>query len=303
MSEETRQPAQLPAAPEGAPAAGARPRPETPPAPKFRRLAGESARAWEAFTIYVELGATRSLRRVAERLNKNETTVNDWSGKYDWVERAAAVDEAIARAKLQERVKAEAAQERKRVVRKGKLDRSNYDIGRRLRHRALQMLEWPLEETEKEEVSISEDGQVLKKIIIQRPLKWTFRDMMVAAEVSDRLMSMGLGVERGGRAVTGAGDTHINVQVNLGTSSPEERLRRARQHYLHTLLPDRERYIDRLASAEPGQPRRELEQYVDRMLVEWTAEDFRVDAGALADALRADDPLNTAINVTPGTED
>jgi hypothetical protein len=93
------------------------------------------------------------------------------------------------------------------------------------------------------------------------------------------------------------------VQVNLGTSSPEERLRRARQHYLHTLLPDRERYIDRLASAEPGQPRRELEQYVDRMLVEWTAEDFRVDAGALADALRADDPLNTAINVTPGTED
>jgi hypothetical protein len=62
--------------------------------------------------------------------------------------------------------------------------------------------------------------------------------MMVAAEVFRPPDEYGAG--RGARRPggDGAGDTHINVQVNLGTSSPEERLRRARQHYLHTLLPD-----------------------------------------------------------------
>jgi hypothetical protein len=301
MSEDRNQP-QLPPAPDMAhgPAEGAAEN-RLPP-PVFRRLPGETAKAWEGFCIYVELGPNRSIRRVAERLNKSETVVAEWSGKYDWVERATAVDEAVARARHEERVKAERTEERKRVHRLGKLNRSNYDIGRRLRHRALQMLDWPIDEVEKEETSITEDGQILRQVVIRRPVKWTFRDMMVAAELSDKLMKLGLGViDSGGRPVSGGGDTHLNLTVNVGAAGQpvHKRIEAARVHLQTNLLPERERFVDRLASAEPERPRRELEAYVDQKLLEWTAEDFHIKVEQLLDGEDGGDPLDTAIDITP----
>ena len=41
----------------------------------------------EAFEIYYGLGKKRSLKAVAERVNRTERTVAGWSRAYNWVDR------------------------------------------------------------------------------------------------------------------------------------------------------------------------------------------------------------------------
>ena len=70
----------------------------------WERQQGETARAYEAFCIYRDMGANRSLRKVVQQLDKNLTTIGDWSTKYDWVKRVAAWDaeqDRIARNEMQ----------------------------------------------------------------------------------------------------------------------------------------------------------------------------------------------------------
>lgn len=65
------------------------------PEPKiepWERQEGETARAFEAFCKYRDMGPDRSLRKVVQALNKNLTTIAEWSSKYDWVKRVASWD-------------------------------------------------------------------------------------------------------------------------------------------------------------------------------------------------------------------
>ena len=47
----------------------------------------ESAKAFEAFTAYLELGSARSLGAVAQRLCKSKALLERWCAKFGWVER------------------------------------------------------------------------------------------------------------------------------------------------------------------------------------------------------------------------
>lgn len=58
----------------------------------WERQPGETPRAFEAFCVYRDLGAGRSIRKTGQELNKNLTTIGEWSSKYDWVKRVAAWD-------------------------------------------------------------------------------------------------------------------------------------------------------------------------------------------------------------------
>lgn len=58
---------------------------------------GESATAYEAFAVYRDMGAERSLERVSQTLPKNLPTLKDWSKRHHWVERARSFDEETAR--------------------------------------------------------------------------------------------------------------------------------------------------------------------------------------------------------------
>ncbi len=62
-----------------------------PPEP-WERQKGETSRAYEAFTIYRDLGPDRSQAKTSRKLGKNSRTIADWSKKYEWVKRAAAWD-------------------------------------------------------------------------------------------------------------------------------------------------------------------------------------------------------------------
>lgn len=63
----------------------------------WERQKGESAQAFEAFSIYLEMGTERSLRAVTQKLLKSYTLIGRWSRTHNWVERAAAYDAELHR--------------------------------------------------------------------------------------------------------------------------------------------------------------------------------------------------------------
>lgn len=52
----------------------------------------ESDNAFQAFATYRDLGAMRSIRAAGEQLGKNRVTLEQWSSKFDWPNRAKAYD-------------------------------------------------------------------------------------------------------------------------------------------------------------------------------------------------------------------
>jgi hypothetical protein len=58
----------------------------------WERQPGESARAFEAFTLYRDAGPERSQRAVARRLGKSGALIGRWSSAHRWVLRADAWD-------------------------------------------------------------------------------------------------------------------------------------------------------------------------------------------------------------------
>lgn len=58
----------------------------------WERQMGESAQAFEAFFLYLEMGTDRSIRAVSQELGKSRTLIDRWSRTYKWVERCRAWD-------------------------------------------------------------------------------------------------------------------------------------------------------------------------------------------------------------------
>lgn len=71
-------------------------RQETEIAP-WEQQPGESAKAFEAFAVYRDMGVERSVRKVTQRLNKSLTLIGKWSSRYNWPERARAYDRDLDR--------------------------------------------------------------------------------------------------------------------------------------------------------------------------------------------------------------
>ena len=56
----------------------------------FEQLPRESNKAFAAFSLYLSLGAERSLAAVGQKLGKSVGLVERWSAKFDWPVRVAA---------------------------------------------------------------------------------------------------------------------------------------------------------------------------------------------------------------------
>jgi hypothetical protein len=54
------------------------------------RLPNESVKAFEAFTVYLGMGGSRSLEAVGQRLGKSKALMERWSKRHNWVARVAA---------------------------------------------------------------------------------------------------------------------------------------------------------------------------------------------------------------------
>lgn len=80
---------------------------KTPTAPEpWERQPEETPKAFQAFCEYRDMGLERSLNKLVQKLHKNRTTLGEWSGKYNWVERCAAWDAEQDRIARQEQIKA-----------------------------------------------------------------------------------------------------------------------------------------------------------------------------------------------------
>ena len=58
---------------------------------------GESAKAFEAFETYRDMGASRSNAKVGQKLGKSKTLIDRWSSAYNWPDRARAYDRDLDR--------------------------------------------------------------------------------------------------------------------------------------------------------------------------------------------------------------
>lgn len=77
----------------------------------WERQEGESVKAFEAFSVYLEMGEDRSLRAVGQKLGKSKALMERWSRTYQWVERVAAYD-----ADVQRKAHAEAVKKKRKMV-------------------------------------------------------------------------------------------------------------------------------------------------------------------------------------------
>ena len=73
------------------------PKRQEPEIAPWEQQPGESAKAFEAFAIYRDMGVERSVRKVTQRLNKSLTLIGKWSSAYNWPERARAYDRDLDR--------------------------------------------------------------------------------------------------------------------------------------------------------------------------------------------------------------
>ncbi len=75
----------------------------------------ESQKAFEAFTIYRDMGPTRSLVKVGQTLAKTRQNLNRWSSQFQWVERCDRYDEHMDRIALLEQEDARRAMAREHI--------------------------------------------------------------------------------------------------------------------------------------------------------------------------------------------
>jgi hypothetical protein len=59
----------------------------------YDRQVGESDKAFEAFTVYRDMGANRSHDAVAQKLSKSSTIISRWASQHGWRERVSAYDD------------------------------------------------------------------------------------------------------------------------------------------------------------------------------------------------------------------
>jgi hypothetical protein len=135
----------------------------------WERQEGESARAYEAFSLYRDYGPARSIAKVAEALGKSRALLERWSVAHEWVDRVAALearDEMVRRdavdAHLRER--AEGYARREAALHERALEAKELAL-----EQSLLMLKWPL--TTQQTTEVDENGNVVTMLFA--PAGWS----------------------------------------------------------------------------------------------------------------------------------
>jgi hypothetical protein len=81
------------------------PRCKEVPESLWEQQPGESVKAFEAFSVYRNLGVRRSTARVAQQLGKSKTLMDRWSSQWFWVERVRAYDRDLDKKAREQAVK------------------------------------------------------------------------------------------------------------------------------------------------------------------------------------------------------
>jgi hypothetical protein len=178
------------------------------------RQPDETAEAYRAFTFYRDLPpGQRSLERAGAlhaeanggrqtARGRPTTTIERWSSRFQWVNRAEAFDaylETLRRAELE---RAERADATKWAARRIEERDSEWDLRTALIEKAKTMLAFPLTvvvtETETDPIS----NRVYQKQVIQ-PARWTLNTARLMVETAVKIGRMGAEMEVAGMAGSG----------------------------------------------------------------------------------------------------
>lgn len=122
----------------------------------WERQPGESAKAYEAFCVYRDQGAGRSLNKTAKQLGKSATLISVWSYKNRWVERCEAWDRWLAEERRRAQVEA---------IRK--MEERHIRLAQGMQTLAARKLERELERTDPNRVGIEAAREALDSITLQ----------------------------------------------------------------------------------------------------------------------------------------
>lgn len=147
------------------------------------RLQNESAKAYEAFKTYAEMGPSRSYKAVGAKLGKSEGLMERWAGKYRWRTRAALWDNKRDHVQQNAEEKAANAVALRLAERRASVQDSAWDLFEKLKQKANEMLQFPVGRRE------SKDGKT-----IVHPAKWNFADLARLATVADTLGRLATGL-------------------------------------------------------------------------------------------------------------
>lgn len=169
----------------------------------WKRLDGESSKAFIAFDLYCQLGPDRSLAVVGQRLGKSTTLMAKWSSRHDWAERAAAWDEHMV--DVERRAAAVLAAERAKVWAKRDEERreARFLLGQQFLEKVEAGLKFPLATK-----IVEPDGAGGTRTII-KPAKWSMGQLARMAET---------GFELQGQAIRNEG----SITGEVGDERPEE---------------------------------------------------------------------------------
>jgi hypothetical protein len=149
----------------------------------FDREPEESTKAFEAWTIYRELGAQRSLQKTAELYYGSTASVRQlerWSSRFNWVERARASDveqEMVRRSAVEEYL---ASQAENHAEREGRIAETLLTVREEAAKQALSMVRWPL--SEQRILQEDEDGNEITVILM--PAKWSMNSALGLARLA-----------------------------------------------------------------------------------------------------------------------
>jgi hypothetical protein len=138
----------------------------------FDRDPNESTKAFEAWSIYRELGAQRSLKKTAELYYGSTSNVRQlqrWSSRFNWVARARASDverEMLRRSAVEEYL---ASQAEDHAEREGRIAEILLTVREEAAKQALSIVRWPL--SEQRILQEDEDGNEITVIVT--PAKWS----------------------------------------------------------------------------------------------------------------------------------
>ncbi len=189
------------------------------------QLPGETNKAYEAFQIYLKLGAKRSMRAVSQKLTQTEQNLRQWSSQWKWKERIKTYNlEQLQRERVAEDLAANALAEI-RVKRKAQLEANAWELYESFMTKVKGMLAFPLQ------TSVTTDAEGRQVTIM--PGKWTFEGAARMMAAADAIGRMSLGLPVGKHELTGAnGESLIpvaaqpvfNVTFAKGTDEEEEQI-------------------------------------------------------------------------------
>jgi hypothetical protein len=125
----------------------------------WEKQPGESEKAYEAFSLYRDMGPSRSLAKVGQALGKSTALMERWSSQHDWQDRVESLrvrDEMIRREAVEEALRSEAEGLARR---RAALEEKLLEARERAADQAIAMLAYPIARLTN--TTTSEDGAVV----------------------------------------------------------------------------------------------------------------------------------------------